>query len=156
MKIQKKNFFWGGGGRGVSWRGRVGGGVRVDVNKIEVFVKIQKKIFWGGSVGGSGSGWGVRVDVNEELSFGENSKKKKFFGGGFGGGVGGGGGRWGVGVGLGVQSGCERRIEVFVKIQKKNFFCFFGGGAKVGGSVGGVGLVGGGVRVDVNEELKFL
>ena len=32
------------------------------------------KFFWGGgvgggSVGGSGSGWGVRVDVNEELKF---------------------------------------------------------------------------------------
>ena len=53
------------------------------------------------------------------------------------------------------QGGCERRIEVFVKIQKKNFF-FRGGGVGVsGGSVGGVGL-GGGVRVDVNEELKFL
>ena len=37
MKIQKKNFFLGGGG--------VEGG------------------------GGSGSGWGVRVDVNEELKF---------------------------------------------------------------------------------------
>ena len=49
---------------------------------------------------------------------------------------------------MGGQGGCERRIEVFVKIQKKIFF--FGGGA-VGG--GGVGL---GVRVDVNEELKFL
>ena len=48
------------------------------------------------------------------------------------------------------QSGCERRIEVFVKIQKKKFF--FGGG---GGSVGGSGS-GWGVRVDVNEELKFL
>ena len=38
------------------------------------------------------------------------------------------GGGWvgGVGVGFGGQSGCERRIEVFVKIQKKNFF--FGGG----------------------------
>ena len=35
MKIQKKNFFWGGGPVG----------------------------------GGSGSGWGVRVDVNEELKF---------------------------------------------------------------------------------------
>ena len=54
---------------------------------------------------------------------------------------------WGGGVGLGGQSGCERRIEVFVKIQKK-----IGGGGG-GGSVGGVG---GGVRVDVNEELKFL
>ena len=48
-------------------------------------------------------------------------------------------------VGLGGQSGCERRIEVFVKIQKKIIF-FLGGG----------GGVGGGVRVDVNKELKFL
>ena len=51
----------------------LGGGVRVDVNEIEVFVKIPKKNFWGegGSGGGSvgGSGWGVRVDVNEELKF---------------------------------------------------------------------------------------
>ena len=56
----------------------------------------------------------------------------------------------GIGVGLGGQSGCEQRIEVFVKIQEKFFFFFFfflGGG---GGSFGG------GVRVDVNEELKFL
>ena len=58
------------------WLG--GGGVRVDVNEIEVFVKIQKKKFFGGGgVRGSGgqwegSGWGgggVRVDVNEELKF---------------------------------------------------------------------------------------
>ena len=28
------------------------------------------------------------------------------------------------------QGGCERRIEVFVKIQKKNFF--LGGGGRVG------------------------
>ena len=42
----------------------------MDVNEIEVFVKIQKKILWGGgSGGGGGSGWGVRVDVNEELKF---------------------------------------------------------------------------------------
>ena len=40
-----------------------------------------------------------------------------------------------------------------MKIQKKNFWGGRGGG--VAGSVGGVGL-GGGVRVDVNEELKFL
>ena len=34
-------------------------------------MKIQKKNFWGGGVGGGGggSGWGVRVDVNEELKF---------------------------------------------------------------------------------------
>ena len=47
------------------------------------------------------------------------------------------------GSGLGGQDGCERRIEVFVKIKKKIFF--FGGGGS-----------GWGVRVDVNEEFKFL
>ena len=55
MKIQKKNiffFFFGGGGR---WEGSGWGGVRVDVNEIEVFVKIQK-ILGGGSVGGGGRG----------------------------------------------------------------------------------------------------
>ena len=47
---------------------------------------------------------------------------------------------------MGGQGRCERRNEVFVKIQKKN---------REGGQVGwGVGLAGG--RVDVNEELKFL
>ena len=51
-----------------------------------------------------------------------------------------GGGQVG-GFGLGGQGGCERRIEVFVKIQKKNFFFFFFWGG--GGS-------GWGVRVDVN------
>ena len=50
-----------------------------------------------------------------------------------GGGGGGGGGR---------QGGCERRIEVFVKIPKKNW--------------GGPWGSGWGVRVDANEELKFL
>ena len=59
-------------------------------------------------------------------------------------------GREGEGSGLGGQGGCERRIEVFVKIQKKNF-CGGGGGGSVGGSGSGWG-----VRVDVNEELKFL
>ena len=46
----------------------------------------------------------------------------------------------------GGQAGCERRIEVFVKIQKKKNW---GGGVLgvVGGRVGGV-------RVDVIEELK--
>ena len=37
-----------------------------------------------------------------------------------------------------------------MKIQKKI------GGGGWGGLVGGIGLVGGGVRVDANEELKFL
>ena len=60
----------------------------------------------------------------------------------------------GGGVGLGGQSGCERRIEVFVKIQKK---IWGGGGRGGGGGGGGVGGgVWGGVRVDVNKELKFL
>ena len=36
------------------------------------------------------------------------------------------------------QGGCERRIEVFVKIQKKNFF-WGGGGSGGGGQVGGGG-----------------
>ena len=48
---------------------------------------------------------------------------------------GGGGG----GVGVLSKGGCERRIEVFVKIQKKKNF-FLGGGG--GGGGGGVGLVG--------------
>ena len=50
------------------------------------------------------------------------------------------------GGGGGGQGGCyTKEFEVFVKIQKK-----IGGGV----AVGGVGL--GGVRMDVNEELKFL
>ena len=53
----------------------------------------------------------------------------------------------------GGQGGCERRIEVFVKIQKKIFF--FGGGGR--SEEGRVGLGGGGkVRLDVIEELKIL
>ena len=77
-------------------------------------------------MGGSGSGWGVRVDVNEELKFLLKFKKKIFFwgGGSVGGSVG--------GVGLGAQSGCKRKIEVFVKIPKKNIF-FLGGGGRGGG-----------------------
>ena len=59
--------------------------------------------------------------------------KKKIFSGG------GGGFR---GVGLGVQGGCERRIDVFVKIQKKNRG---GGEGGQGGGVGGRGGQGGGV-----------
>ena len=56
---------------------------------------------------------------------------------------------WGVGVGLGGQSGCERRIEVFVKIQKKNFFFGGGGGSFCENSKkknfrGGVGVGSGG------------
>ena len=53
------------------------------------------------------------------------------------------------GVGLGGSGGCDRRIEVFVKIQKNNW-------GRPGGGGWGEGSGWGGVRVDVNEELKFL
>ena len=55
---------------------------------------------WPGRVG-----WGVRVDVNEELKFlGKFTKKKSGGGGGSGEGV-----RWGCRVG-GGQGGCERNV----------------------------------------------
>ena len=59
---------------------------------------------------------------------------------------------WGGGSGWGGgRGGCDRRIEVFGKIHKKKFR---GGGSVRWGGGGGVRV--GGVRVDVNEELKFL
>ena len=64
------------------------------------------------------------MDVYEELKFLCKFKKKIFF---FGRG----------GVGLGSQDGCERRIEVFVKIQKKKKIR--GGGPGGGGLGGGSG-----------------
>ena len=79
------------------------------------------------------------MDVNQELKFFGKFKKKNW-GGGEGGSMG--------GSGLGGQDGCERRIEVFVKIKKKK--------KKLGGGGRGGGGSGWGVRVDVNEELKFL
>ena len=97
-----------------------------------------------------GVGLGGQCGCERRIEVFVKIKKKKvfFWGGGDGGGRGWGSVGWGgVGVGLGGQSGCEQRIEVFVKIQKK----IFGGG-----SVRGGGGVKGGVRVDVNEELKFL
>ena len=75
--------------------------------------------------GGGGSGGEV----------GENSEKKIFFF--FGGGG-------GFGLGGGGQGGCESRIEVFWKIQKKKIR---GGGRRVG-PWGGPGW---GVRMDVNK-----
>ena len=59
-----------------------------------------------------------------------------FWGGGGGSGRGGGGG----------QGRCERRSEVFVKIQKKMGVVWSGRGGRIRG----------GVRVGVNEEVKFL
>ena len=49
-------------------------------------------------------GGGVRVDVNEELSFFGKSKQKNW-----GGGRGSGGS--GVGVGLGGQGGCDEELK---------------------------------------------
>ena len=69
---------------------------------------------------GSGGEVGVRVDVNEKIFV--KIQKKKFWGGGR----------------VGGQAGCKRRIEVFVKIQKKKIF-FFGGGGGGGGEGGGSG-----------------
>ena len=63
------------------------------------------------------------MDVNEELKF-LGKFKKKNCGGGGGPGVG-----W---SGLGGHNGCERRIEVFVKIQKKKYFFLGGGGGGSG------------------------
>ena len=94
------------------------------------------------------------MDLNEELKFLWKFKKKIFF---FWGGGGVGGSVEGVGLGGGGgQGGCERRIEVFVKIKKKNL-----GGVRWGGGGGSVaegvrwggGVGGAGVRVDVNEML---
>ena len=78
MKIKKKKIGGGGGeGSGDGMVGLRGGGQDGCENRIEVFVKIQKKKKLGGGGGGPG---GVRVDVNEELKFCENSKTI-FFGG---------------------------------------------------------------------------
>ena len=78
-----------------------------------------------------------------------------------------GGGGGGGSLVRGGQGGCERRIKVFVKIQKKKFFLGGEGGVRVDVRIkifvkipkkksfffGGVVELGG-IRVDVNEELN--
>ena len=54
-------------------------------------------------------------------------------------------------MGEGGQGGCELRGEAFVKIQNNIIFFRGGSGRGVGYRVGG-----GGVRVDVNGEVKLL
>ena len=87
---------------------------------------------WAG-VGFRASGWISEVFVK--------IKKKNISGGG--------------GRQVGGQGGCERRSEVFVKNSKKNQSgeeCL----GRWGGGGGGEGRHGRGVRVYVNEEVKFL
>ena len=58
MKIQKKHFL-GGGREGRGWgEGSGWGGHGGCERRIEVFVKIKKKIGGGVGGGGGGSGWG--------------------------------------------------------------------------------------------------
>ena len=90
------------GGRGVSARGRVGGGGQGGCERrIEVFVKFQKNIFfWGGGPMGGGVGWWVGVGLGGQsgcerrIEVFVKIQKKKNLGGGVG-------GRWGGGVGGG-------------------------------------------------------
>ena len=77
------------------------------------------------------------MDVSEELKFLRKFKKKSGGGGGLSR-VGG----W-SGVGLGGQVGCERRIEVIVKMQKKKIGGG-GGSGPAGDGGGGGGSRGGG------------
>ena len=114
--------------------------------------------------GQGGRGWGSQGGCEQRIEVFVKIKKKNWLG------------RVG-----GCQSGCERRIEVSVKIQKKKLGWGRDGRGRVwgvrvdvieelksfwenshkkisggGGRFGGGSVWGGGVRVDVNEELKFL
>ena len=71
------------------------------------------------------------MDLNKELKFLCKIKKESEWGVGSGGG--------GGGSGWGCQGGCERRSEVFVKIQKKNRELGGGWGSGPGG--GGSGWI---------------
>ena len=86
-------------------------------------------------MGGGQGGSERRIEVFVKIQ----KKKKNFFFFFWGGG----------GVGWGVEDGCERRIEIFVKIKKKKKW-------GVRGEVGVRGRLGGGVRMDVNNGLRFL
>ena len=93
MKIQKKDDWGSGRGGGVQGRcerfcenskkkwGRGRGGQGKCERRSEVFLKLKNQIRGGGGLGG-----GVRVDVNGEVKFFENSKIKLGWGGGSGGG----------------------------------------------------------------------
>ena len=89
-----------GGVRGSGWGSGLGGQGGCE-RRIEVFVKIQKKkIFWRGGGLGRGSGWGFRVEVNDELNFlGKFTQKNA------GGGREGVSGWWGVRVDVNAMFG---------------------------------------------------
>ena len=96
-------------------------------------MKIQKKNWGGGSEGGgAGAGVGLWGQGGCERRIEVFVKIQKIISGG--------------GVGLGGQGGCKQRIEIFVKIKKK-----IGGSGQRGVTT----VQGGGVLVDVYEELKF-
>ena len=112
-----------------------GGGERMGGCKprIEVIVKMQKKKSRGGGWGCPvGGGWGGSGGCEPRIEVIVKMQTK----------IGGrGGGMWG-------QGECEPRIEVIVKMQKKKKS---GWGIQSGWGGGGEG---GGIRVDVNQELK--
>ena len=87
--------------------------------------------------GGKIKNWGGECrDVTPTKLQSQNIFKEHWEGGGSG---------W-RGVG---QDGCERRIKVFLKIQKKKIFFFEGGG-------GGVGLGGGGGQGRCEQKSEVL
>ena len=106
----------------------VSGRAKLPVTRLDVYETLcpqQMLVHKGGKI----KNWGGECrDVTPTKSLSQNIRVDL----GGGGGGGGGGGR----VGGGGQGGCERRIEVFVKIQKKKKL---GGG---GGGGGGTGLGG--------------
>ena len=159
VKIQKKNiFFFGGGGTGLGGGVTGSGGrdeveVRVDVNEevMKLSWKFKKNFFWGvgGRVGGVRLGLGGQGGCERRSEAFVKIQEKIlyiyiffFLGGGggsgrVGGGFGGGGSGW---MWTGRWSFCEN----------SKIYFFLGGGR------GGGWVWGGGVRVDVNGEVKFL
>ena len=116
----------------------------------EVFVKILKKkkiiyfFFFGGGGGGGvfvkiQSGCERRIEVFVKI---KKKKKNFFFWGGGGVRLGVGGSGWG-GLGGGVRD-VNEELKFLGKFKKKKNFFLGGGGS------------GGGVRMDVNQELKVL
>ena len=93
---------------------------------------------------------GGRVDVNEDLKFLGKFRKKIRGGGGSG---------WGGGQGKFTKNifgggGVNNELKFLGKFTNNNFGGRSGGGGGVRWGGGGSGWWG--VRVDVNEELKFL